>query len=85
MTNEDKRFITTPDLWPNWPVCPLKRYVQNGREFGIVIAVQTHLSTVFIVNMFALKSGDLMQQLEGRKKYEYPNIDALIADGWVVD
>lgn len=80
--SRDLAHISNPDGWNTWPVCPLKR--NQGRECGVIFdasSVEAGRWTVYIVNMFALKSTDL----ETVKQYKYETPDALLADGWQVD
>ena len=71
-----------PELWPNWPFLPLKRYDKSKPglwpEAGFVIAEYPNI--VIQVNMFA----DLETIIKSERK-EYENVEAVIADGWMVD
>lgn len=61
-----------------WPILPMKRPMVTGWPgFGIIHAAR--LLTVWQVSMF-----DKIEP-ETTEKIEYKSIDAMLADGWVVD
>lgn len=74
----DKRYISTPMIWNQWPFCPLKRFQGPNREFGYIIAVEGQLLTVRNGNMFAAKPDDPIWNT-------YTSVDAILDDGWEVD
>ena len=80
----DLEMMTNTMNWPNFPVLPVKRYTKEScmPEAGIMVP---DLPTVFVVNMWDLKSGVLKDQLKDVPKKEYATYQELIADGWVVD
>jgi hypothetical protein len=77
----DKGFILDPNQWPSWPFLPLKRSTDHWPETGFMMEGKF---TIYVLNMFSLSS---MNEVEfaNCKKYEYPNVDALLADRWIVD
>ena len=84
---DDVAFLSNPDRWPNWPVCPVKNYQRKDAAgfpaCGIVIAGD---SAVYEVNMFALSGmtyNDLQE--ECKVKHSYTDLAEMVADGWIVD
>lgn len=77
---DDLAFMRDENKWPNWPMLPVKRYTDRGGapECGIVLSGKT---TVYIAYMWGLKE----DTFDTCKKYEYGSLDAILADGWVVD
>ncbi len=88
MNNESLSFMKQPLKWPNWPLLPVKRY-HPKIECGIMIDHRSALTTVFIRNLFALEgaTGTLTEDFINHScvKYNYPDYQALVADGWMVD
>jgi hypothetical protein len=72
----DREFILDQDKWPKWPLLPVKR----TDEWGVIPAGHP---AVYIVNMWGMDDRPLSEQAS--KVYEYKDVDALLADGWVVD
>lgn len=69
--------------WPRWPVLPVKRDRKGGLpDLGVILA---GCSTVYLVNLFQLRTGPLGPQLAGADAITYPSRAAMIADGWVGD
>lgn len=60
--------------WPVWPFLPLIR----GDEVGVLIAGQGAI--VYRVNLFAM-----MGKLATAEQIHYPSLEAVVADGWIVD
>lgn len=78
----DQVFLQNSNLWPSWPVCPLTK----GEQTGLVVDGMTDSPVVvYLINLWALKTGPLGPQLEGVEKVKYDSIEALLADGWKVD
>lgn len=77
----DLRMIMDEDNWPRWPILPMKRDRQPGRdkELGVVLAGST--SKIYLVNMFEAK------KIAGgtAEVKEYASSEELLLDGWVVD
>lgn len=89
-----KMYLLKCGNWPRWPFCPVKRY--NKKEYlpecGIVTDIaplsdKQHPNgkcepVVRILNLFIGWTGE---EYNSAKKYEYESLDAMLADGWVVD
>ena len=79
----DKEFIQKPDDWPYWPFLPVKRPKDAGfPEIGVILAIGGKLSTVYLVN---INADSLEERIKISERKEYPNVDAMLADGWIVD
>lgn len=86
--DDDKYMVLTPDLWPCWPVLPVKRYVDEVLEVGIIvdrIDERDVSRTLYRIALPQLTSGPLAPQLENVPSIVYVDVDALLDDGWVVD
>lgn len=76
---DDVKFLSNPNEWPCWPVCPVKR--NDLTELGIVFGGQP---IVYETNMFMLPEMT-PENLEQMKKHKYDSMEELVADGWLVD
>jgi hypothetical protein len=73
--NRDHRaMMKHPEWWICWPLLPLTR--RGKADMGVMC--EGFPNTVFLTTLF------LFNPREDRK-LEYPSIEALLADGWVVD
>ncbi len=90
----DKQFIESSGHWPGWPFLPLKRDRKKYPEHtGMLVDVQrisetfdknhSSLRTILFASIYAVAAGEV--DLKSVKKQEYPSIDAMLADGWMVD
>jgi len=78
--------ISTPEDWPMWPVCPIKRSGKNGGlETGFLVAWEGRLTTVFDGNIFELGKGTFDEVFGPLPQKQYDNHEAILDDGWVVD
>ena len=82
----DKQFIESPNKWPRWPFCPMrKRDEKEHFSFRIGLLVETGepnwKSTIYLdVNMY---NQDM--NLKEAEKKTYSSVDEMQADGWIVD
>jgi hypothetical protein len=93
----DTNLLLNWKSWPCYPCCPVKQRQENGYgmpKMGVVIAPEMQNRSegtspdpfhVYHINLYALKSGPLMEQLEGVEKDTYHSIEDMSAAGWVVD
>jgi hypothetical protein len=80
---DDLKMMRRPHLWPWWPVLPIKNYKRakpGCLECGILC--MDDLSglpepVVVLSNMFEID--------ENKKQIQYDSLEAIVADGWVVD
>jgi len=81
---EDKEFIEHPERWPRWPNLPMKRpFFLDPPHHGLINADLPTWVWIVGPEQFA-------QMITTGKMYmtdhrEYPSIDSLLDDGWVVD
>lgn len=76
-------FLRTPDEWPNWPLCPVKkRMVTNvANDVGLVIEGPSGTEpVVFLCNLWRVK-----EDFDTATQLKYESLEALVADGWMVD
>ena len=87
MKRDDKEMIENPDRWPCSPFLPVKRdgwkqdNFANPKHLGIIHAART---TVVIKTNFAMLAQLGVEELVERCSV-YDSVDALLADGWMVD
>jgi hypothetical protein len=86
----EKELIQDVDRWPNWPVLPVKNHKMVGPgsfpECGIIHARDVQRGgkvTVYMVNLFMLPLTE--EQIKALQKFEYEDLDAMLAAGWVGD
>ena len=84
---DDKQFILRPLEWPHWPFLPMKRYTKGRQmETATLPAIDGFYSytgkmTLLLIPLFDIEK----DSLKSANKKEYDNVDALLADGWIVD
>ncbi len=78
---DDAAMMRNQSSWPAWPVLPVKKYNKPGEmpDVGTMFAGQTK---VFKCNMFDLSGTEDLTKLDS---FDYPSVEAIIADGWRVD
>ncbi len=84
-TPSDAEFISDPALWPLWPYLPIKRYPEgyHGPECCLLMATERPWEVLFAACVYNLPK--TREEFLKTKKYTYPSVEALLADGWVVD
>lgn len=89
-TGDDREMILSPDKWPAWPALPIKRYSGSRMPECCVIfapredAIGTPIK-VYNANLYELADLARSNRWPPPVLKEYPNVGALLADGWVVD
>jgi hypothetical protein len=81
-SEKDIKMMSTPDNWPRWPRLPVKRSDpkwQGQIEVGVMMAVEGHLTTVFLTTLFS------EIKLDTTKKIVYGSYEEIQEDGWIVD
>jgi hypothetical protein len=83
--NEEIEFMQNPDKWPHGFVLPLKRWTAPSQmdtgflfQGSIKSPAPPPEPVIYIGNMFAGK-------FEGLPTKEYPSLEAILDDGWVID
>ena len=82
---DDVTFLNSPALWPNWPVCPVKRYDQCPGMMptcGLVFDLAGCKPAVYLLNMWELSTPG---SVENAAKQEFESFAELVAAGWMVD
>jgi len=77
MKSEAKWMMTHHESWISQRLLPLKRYVGDELEFGL-LEVNSG-PTIFF------EDGSSFEKLFAGKKADYKSFDAIIKDGWTVD
>lgn len=92
--NNDIEFIKNPEIWPKWPLCPMKRHknkygkiVPQSPECGFIMASRKHLTIIFLESIWSMGGRNLSSIIEDTniKRIEYKSQEELLANGWVVD
>ena len=82
---DDLKMMRSPGRWPAWPFLPVKRTVDGEQECAVMVEESmsgTATPIVYLVNLFALKEAGSLSKVENRR---YESLEAVVADGWVVD
>jgi hypothetical protein len=76
---KDIAGMKDPDIWPQWPLLPLKRYEQGSHRMqtGYLVAQEKDRWSVYLGNVWAVQITDPAQP--------YDSPEAIVADGWEVD
>ena len=86
---DDLEMLQTPDLWPNWPALPMRRYKPDQTvgfpEVGVVLDMEGLQNMVVKINLFYLNALNGAERIRDAEKYRYESLEALLADGWIVD
>lgn len=82
-----QKMMESPADWPRWPVLPVKRRSQDPDNPGLPeVGIMTPGSwNVYRMNMLQLQTGSLTEQLRATDAIEYPDVLAVLDDGWRVD
>jgi hypothetical protein len=71
-----RKLLGDGDLWPWFPVLPVKRHSEiHGIECGIII--HPRVVDVYLTNMYMIQ--------ENPECISYSSEEELINDGWIVD
>jgi hypothetical protein len=77
----DREWLLQPNLWPKWPVCPLKKTDGScALVFGDPAKMGNTWHVWFVPNANIWHMDD-----ETIRKGSYEPLDKILADGWVVD
>ena len=87
---DDKKFLLNPNQWPNNPICPVKNYKEKKPGgfpmLGVVVANENGaMPVVLLCNMYAFIEKARASRIKDIERKEYEDLDALLADGWMVD
>jgi hypothetical protein len=85
----NRLFVTSPQLWPEWPFLALARRCDGTVELGVLFDARAALNltgysaTVFRANLFQLPA-TLAALLDGPKEV-FDSSEELLQAGWYVD
>lgn len=97
---DDLAFFQDPDRWPNQPLCPVKnpRILQDGspRTNGgmpacgllyenttpVISGLPRVQPIVYLVGLFDDRQGKPIKSFPAK---QYDSLEAMVADGWIVD
>jgi hypothetical protein len=90
---EDREMILRPVEWPRWPTLPVKRFVEHELKCGFIVAEHSDPAkpvTIYESSIYNLPNGcktwgDVLAGIPEEKRRRYDNVDAMLADGWMVD
>lgn len=88
--NRDNEMMRSPLEWPIWPLLPIKRYGKDERGFPECAALLDEsrekgwVVYVLPTGVFGLVAGTPLET-QAKEILPYENLDALQADGWMVD
>ena len=69
------------DHWPHWPLLPMKRRVNGDLHCGVIHARAK--TCVVLGNVFVPMA---LEELSAEPTcYRYDSVEAMLADGWIVD
>lgn len=83
----DLAMIIRPVSWPRWPVLPIKRSVKGGFPQTATLFANGK-PIVYLVGMYEMEAtteNTWDATLAQYDKKEYPDFEAILADGWRVD
>lgn len=84
----DREGILHPNIWPYRPILPLKRPTKKlgtWPELGVLIWDDLHNNPTSESNLSVYVNTSLFDRLTEDKLKVYKGVDALLADGWIVD
>jgi hypothetical protein len=79
----DLELMYSPEEWPWGELLPLQR--GRGREEGFLfcpISRTAPAPVLYLGNLFAVDSGTPFKDIPQKR---YASLEAIVADGWVVD
>lgn len=76
---DDAEMMKRPNLWPAWPILPLKRKKGPGESEEGFIADSLQPNRVYLANMF------MIGVINPLPFQDYDSPEAIVADGWKVD
>lgn len=90
---DDAVYIRKYADWWRWPFCPLKRRNNELREknLGVLLASQEHADAVKgkgkfrVYHCYMFDPPETKEEWDATPYTEYDTLEALLADGWMVD
>jgi len=75
-------FLQSPDEWPCWPVCPVKKYVEGSTAWPVLGYVISGTFDVVEGNIYLFGAGKVDNKTQ---VHSYESAEDVVDDGWVVD
>jgi hypothetical protein len=80
--DHEARFFADPGEWPNWPVLPVKRWLNHDLECAFLTESNpSEPITLYIGTIFEVREAIM----DVARRRFYPTFDDLYDDGWRVD
>ena len=76
-----RAMMDSPNYWQRWPLLPIKRDRHRWPDSEVGVLLDRRPIKVYLCNMWAIPE----DTREGTPSIEYASIDAVLADGWIVD
>ena len=74
-------FLKSPESWPHFPLCPVKRYEQEDKPPRTGVVLSSQPNTVVGLNVFLVSR----EKFKTAERWEYDSVEAVVADGWLID
>lgn len=85
----DKAMILDPNKWPSWPFLPLKKgsypSLENKRLGVLYHSPVWSDGKVHVVHIYMFAPPKTAAELHASPATVYDSVDAMLADGWIVD
>jgi hypothetical protein len=83
---DDREMLLHPEYWPETGVICVKRRLRTEKpgewpELGVIH--ERAPTTVIIANLYDIL--DNAEVMKTAKRHVYDSVDAMLADGWIVD
>jgi len=90
---DDAEMIRSYNRWPAWPMLPVKRRNNSleDKNLGVLLSDQAHADAVkgkgkiIVYHVYLFLPPEGKAGWEAAPKTEYDTVEAMLADGWVVD
>jgi hypothetical protein len=89
MKARNLKFLTTPLLWPRWPILPVVRRQNGDEELGLIcdllgcVGLAGYSATVFLTNVF--EAPNTVSGLLKLRRESFDTAEELFEAGWRVD
>lgn len=83
-TIDDRAFIINPELWPRWPHLPMKKPSRSGGwpQLGVLVDSSLVGELRFPAELH-ISDGASPSKVQEVKTFA--SVEAILADGWIVD
>lgn len=84
MQHDDREFILAEE-WPYWPLLPVKRYTNNDLECATLLAPSILCLAEEGFRVVYCMFPEYTAEIASTRYTDYADVDAILADGWLVD